>query len=588
MTGKGTWHRPLCFLAALVALDRPAAAAPSPSDIIVREGLGAKLDDYLQRLADWGYSGTVLVAKNGEIILQKGYGLADREKKVPMTPDTVMSVGSITKQFTAAAILKLEMQGKLDVRDPISKYFSGVPKDKEAITLHHLLTHSAGLQSDFGDDFEKVSRDEIIKRALASKLRSKPGERYAYANSGYSLLGAIVEIVSGQGYETFLQENLFKPAGMTQTGYRLPKWRPEDVAVGYERGKRWGTEIEKPWAEDGPYWNLRCNGGIHSTIGDMYKWHLALEGEAVLSKAAKEKLFTPHVPEGGDSFYGYGWGISKTARGTKLIGHNGSNGIFYAEFRRYVDEGVVVYCATNVDELANGRVGSWIDRVLFGGGEVPTPPHVVAVDAALLPKYAGSYRLPSGGRLVVTVHDGKLSISAEGADAFALLASGERGDVKLLEGLTARTKAIVEARMKKDIEPLYQALGGRLPRARLEDIVAQSLREWEEEHGPYQSYEVLGSVPGGGLGLTYVRMKFARGSVMLCYEWDKDRLTHVRPVSLPPATRTFQPESATEFAAFSVSLPTVVRIQFRSDGGNVTGLAVRGKAGEVLATRGGS
>jgi CubicO group peptidase (beta-lactamase class C family) len=572
------------LVAVLVSFHRPVTAASS-SDTIVREGLGAKLDDYLQRLTDWGYSGTVLVAKDGQIILQKGYGMADRENKVPMTPDTVMSVGSITKQFTAAAILKLEMQGKLNVRDPISKYFPGVPKDKEAITLHHLLIHSAGLQSDFGDDFEAVSRDEIIKRALASKLQAKPGERYAYANSGYSLLGAIVEIVSGQGYETFLNENLFKPAGMTQTGYRLPKWRPQDVAVGYTRGKRWGTEIEKPWAEDGPYWNLRCNGGIHSTVSDMYRWHQALENETVLSRAAKEKLFTPHVSEGsGDSFYAYGWGVSKTARGTKLIGHNGSNVIFYAEFRRYVDEGVVVYCATNVDELANGRVGTWIDRVLFGGGEVPTPPRVAAVDAAALPKYAGAYRLMSGGQLVVAVHDGKLSVEAQGADALAVLASGELGDSKLLEGLTARTRAIVEARMKKDIEPLYKALGGRLSRARLEDLVAQSLREWEEENGPYQSYEVLGSIPAGRLSLTYVRMKFARGAVMLCYEWDKDRLLHVRPVSSLPSSRTFSPVSATEFAAFSVGLPTVVRMEFRSDGS----LVVRGKADDVVATKGGS
>src|SRR5262249_31214926 len=114
---------------------------------------------------------------------------------------------------------------------------------------------------------------------------------------------------------------------------------------------------------------------------------------------------------------------------------------------------------------------------------------------------------------------------------------------------------------------------------------AQSLREWEEEHGPYQSYEIQGSIPGGDLGLTYVRMKFARGAVMLCYEWDKDRLAHVRPVPSLPSSRPFLPESATDFAAFSVSLPTVVRIQFRSDGGGVTGLAVRGKGGDVLATR---
>src|SRR5262249_25703156 len=153
--------------------------------------------------------------------------------------ETVFSIGSITKQFTAAAILQLEMQGKLNVQDSISKYLPNVPKDKEAITLHHLLTHSAGLESDFGaTDYEPVTREPYIRRALAAKLRSVPGQRYHYANSGYSLLAAIVEIVSGQDYEAYLQENLFKPAGMTKTGYRLPQCKPEEFAQGYLRGKR--------------------------------------------------------------------------------------------------------------------------------------------------------------------------------------------------------------------------------------------------------------------------------------------------------------------------------------------------------------
>jgi CubicO group peptidase (beta-lactamase class C family) len=583
--------RPLWLIVAACAFvlswlgGSPALGVPTDGTI-VRGDLGAKLDDYLQRLSDWGYSGTVLAAKDNEIILQKGYGLADREKKRPMTPDTVISVGSITKQFTAAAILKLEMQGKLSVQDPITKFFPGVPEDKTGITLHHLLTHTAGLQSDFGDDFEKVSRDEIVKRAVGSKLRSRPGERYAYANSGYSLLGAVVENVSGHGYEAYLHENLLKPAGMGRTGYLIPMWKPEELAVGYEHGRRWGTELERPWAQDGPYWNLRCNGGILSTVGDMFKWHLALEGEKLLSRAAKQKLFTPHVSEDqrGDSSYAYGWSIAKTDRGTRLIGHNGSNGIFYAEFRRYVDDGVVIYLASNVDELANGRVGSWLSRIVFGG-EVPTPPRVVAA-AAPLPQYAGIYRLRSGGRLIAAVKDGRLTITAEGADAFTLVAAGDRGDSKVLGALSERTSAIMAARMNKDYQPLYKALGARVPLARLEEIAAQSLREWEEEQGPYQGFEVLGSVPTGNAALTYVRLKFARGTVGLCYEWDKDRLAGVRPVPASPSTRTFLPTSATEFAAFSVGVPTVVRVRFRTEGNKVKGLTVRARDGDVEATKG--
>ena len=142
----------------------------------VRGDLGRKLDDYLKRLAPFGFSGTLIVEKDGEVVLHAGYGLADHERKIPMSPDTVLPIGSITKQFTAAAILKLEMQGKLKPNDPISKYFPNVPADKGAITLHHLLIHGAGLESDYGDgDFEPVTREEIVRRVLAAPLRSAPG-----------------------------------------------------------------------------------------------------------------------------------------------------------------------------------------------------------------------------------------------------------------------------------------------------------------------------------------------------------------------------------------------------------------------------
>ena len=170
------------------------------------------------------------------------------------------TIGSITKPFTAAAILKLEMQGKLTVEDPIAKHLPGVPEDKRGIAIHHLLTHTAGFESDFAGDYDPVGRDEYVQRVLGSKMRSAPGTAYHYANSGYSLLGAIIEIVSGQPYETYLRDNLFVPAGMKDTGYRVPGRSVDREAVGYDGQKRWGRLSEKPWADDGPYWALRANG----------------------------------------------------------------------------------------------------------------------------------------------------------------------------------------------------------------------------------------------------------------------------------------------------------------------------------------
>jgi CubicO group peptidase (beta-lactamase class C family) len=578
--------------AALIAVLLPwpnAPAADRPGDVVTGE-LGARLDEFLGRLADWGFSGSVLVAKGGDVALARGYGLADRENKRPFTADTVSCIGSVTKQFTAAAILKLEMQGKLSVNDPLGKYFKDVPADKEGITLHHLLTHSAGLASDFGDDYEKISRDEIVRRALGSKLQSKPGARYSYSNAGYSLLGAVVEIVSGQGYEAYLHENLFVPAGMNQTGYRIPRWRPEELAQGYQRGRRWGTPLDHPWAQDGPYWMLRANGGILSTVNDMYRWHRALEGKKVLSRAAKEKLFAPHVraDETGTQFYGYGWSVGRSLGGKRLIGHNGSNGIFFAEVRRYPDDGVYLCYLTNVDELVGGQVGRWIDRILFGG-KVPAPPTVARDVAPSADKVAGTYRLSSGGRLRAGVRDGRLTIEAEGADAFALLVSGQSGDPAALKVQCERTAAIHAARMKGDCEPLHKALGGRVSLARLQQVTAQTRKELEDEHGPYRAFAVLGSAATDDSRDTYVRVTFARGAVVLRYVWDKDRLQSVRLVPSAPSARTFLPQSGTQFAAFSVAQPTLVQVRFALQGtGPATELAVRTPEGEVVARRVGS
>lgn len=307
------------------------------------------LDAWSEDMAGSGFSGAVLVARGGEVILHAGYGMADREQARPFTADTAFTTGSITKQFTAAAILRLEEQGKLSVDDAIGRFFDEVPEDKQGITLHHLLTHTSGLIGDIGDDYEALTRDALLDRALASTLQWAPGTRYDYSNLGYSLLGAVIELVSGQSYERYIHEQLFVPAGMERTGYRIPRWAPGEVAVGYRGDERWGTPLEHPWAEDGPWWNLRANGGVLSTLGDLHRWHRALDGDTVLSEASRRKLFTPHVPEdeAGSSHYGYGWALFTTVRDTRLAAHDGSNGYFYADFRRYMDEDVLILYVTN-------------------------------------------------------------------------------------------------------------------------------------------------------------------------------------------------------------------------------------------------
>ena len=346
-------RRPCSLIVVLVAVSaltacgngEQAPAAPSmepgPRDPSVEKFLDDTLPD--------GTSGTVVAARDGEIAHCRGFGLADREAKVAAGCDTVYDTMSMTKQFTAAAILKLEMMGKLRVSDPMSKFVGPVSDDKRAITVHHLLTHTSGLTDQLGGDYEALSREEMLDGALESELRSAPGTEYYYSNLGYSILAAIVEKASGMSYERFLASHLFEPAGMRQTGYVLPEWKPNQVAVEYdENGESKGKPFDHPWAEDGPYWNLRGNGGMLSTAHEMFRWHVALRGEEILSKSAKDKVFEPHVleEEGGDSYYGYGWVVSPTDEG-RIVWHNGGNGWSLGVMARFPDQDTMVFWVSN-------------------------------------------------------------------------------------------------------------------------------------------------------------------------------------------------------------------------------------------------
>lgn len=338
----------------------------------------SKIESYLQKIGEQGFSGSILVDNKGQKIISNGYGKANIENQVSNSPKTIFSIGSITKQFTGAGILKLEMQGKLSVNDKIIKYFSNVPEDKQEITIHHLLTHSAGFPGAIGDDFETISEEDFVVRAFESSTNFEIGVTYNYSNVGYSLLAIIIEKVAEQSYEEYLRANLFLPSDMNQTGYVIPNWNKNKIAVGYlNNNEVWGKLNEMAWGTDGPYLNLKGNGGILSTTEDMYKWHLALLGEKVLSKEAKKKYYAKHIEEGegSGSYYGYGWAIFPTSRNTNLIAHNGGNGIFFADFWRYLTEDITIFIVTNRSSSYADIVASQIAGIILDPNFKPTLPN---------------------------------------------------------------------------------------------------------------------------------------------------------------------------------------------------------------------
>jgi CubicO group peptidase (beta-lactamase class C family) len=530
---------------------------------IVKGELGAKINEYLTRITPFGFSGALLVAKGNDIILNKGYGFAIRSEGIPNTAETIFCVGSITKQFTAAAIMTLEMQGKLNTADPIGKYLDGVPEDKLGITLHHLLTHTSGLVQDVGGDYEEALRDETARKILAQPLEFKPGERFAYTNVGYSLLAAIVEKVSGQPYETYLYEHLFKPAGMEWTGYRRPDWNKRVVAHWYVGEKDNNNSLTRPF----PYWNLLGNGGILSTAEDMYKWHRALLAEKILSAEAKEKIFTPYLND-----YGYGWDVLKREHGL-LIQHDGGSDLGNnAEIRRYIDADIVTILFCN--QFYKGRplfsvIRDKIENVVFGK-EVAIPPAVKESDQATLKTYEGVYALATGGRLKVEARNKELLIKPEGQDAVNILIWPEGGDVSYYARMGELSARIFDAAIKEDFNPFGEAMANRERRfERVKELVERRIKMSQERIGAIKKVKAWETLPSSleeGAVETTVELQAERGSIFFQLIWSGDKNIGLRALDFwQPLYITFLPVSRTEFAGYDLALARNMKVSFILD-----------------------
>ncbi len=559
------------FVAALVLVCALPACAPKEADegVVVGE-IGARVDEYLTRITPYGFSGAVLVSDEGEIVLNKGYGLALRDGNVPNTAGTVFTTGSITKQFTAAAIMTLEMAGMLDTSDPLSEHIEDVPADKQAVTLHHLLTHTAGVVGGTGPDFVEAERDETVRAILGAPLEFEPGEDMSYSNAGYSLLAAVVEKVSGRPYEEYLREHLFAPAGMEHTGYRLPDRSGKTVAHWYVGETDNGTPLEKPY----PYWNLLGNGGILSTTGDMYLWYRALQGVDVISAEAKAKLWTPALND-----YAYGWDVIQSDRGMLVQHDGGSTFGASAEFRWFMGEDVliVLFCnQTYAGRPLTAAVRDKIESLVFGG-DVELPPATSDADPEALREFAGKYRFENGGNLgVVFEGEGILARTYDQEVANAFLFLGEAGPEDY-EDLNLRANALIAAAVRGDPGPFAREFPEGVAE-RVQQMLAGELASFEERTGePPIMVVALGTVPGFDeeLLMSGVRIKNRLGDVHeMSFVWHDgqivgfDELAYLIEIPLSPV-------SGDEFAAYHLVFGRPVKVTFeRGDGGAVNGLAV--------------
>ncbi len=370
---------------------------------------------------DKSFMGTVLVARGTDVILSKGYGSANLEWAIPNTPATKFRLGSITKQFTAASILLLEERGKLKLDDPIKKYMPEAPAAWDAITIFNLLTHSSGIANFTSlPDYNSLKvRDTPVAKTIVTvrdkPLEFVPGERMSYSNSGYLLLGHVIEVVTGASYEKFVTENIFTPLGMKDSGY------DSNTAVIPRRAVGYVPSAAGPVNAGFIHMSIpHAAGALYSTIEDLLRWEEGLFGGKLLSAASLEKMTTPFKSD-----YAFGV-VVRTANGRKVVQHGGGIDGFNTFLAYYPDNKLTVAVLANINNETPGQLAGNLAELAHGGVvKLTSERKQIALPVATLAKYAGSYEVAPGVNMIMKLDGDHLTTQLPGQQAFPVFAESE-------------------------------------------------------------------------------------------------------------------------------------------------------------------
>jgi CubicO group peptidase (beta-lactamase class C family) len=358
----------LIVLTAAAATNAPATARQgqtAPDSLAsqqVRGPLGRDLDLLLTSYETHGFAGTVLIVRRGEIVLLKGYGFADIPRRVRNGPETRFEMNSMTKMFTGVSILQLAATGKIRLDAPIGQYLGRFPASKSGATVEQLAMHTAGLAV-AGTQLAGDSRDAFVEAMKAAPIESPPGERYRYTNAGYSLLAAIIEVASGQTYEDYLRQHIFAPASMRSPVFRTQVPVADTLfAHGYV-GSLSGPIPGPP----NPYgWGTIGAGGVWATVGDMYRWLLAVERGAVVSPQYRALLFSPPPPP---SLEAFGWHVyAATDTSHARIAKGGGSDDFASHMIHFPGDSVtIVWASNNLERRWRQTLNRALPDVIFTG-----------------------------------------------------------------------------------------------------------------------------------------------------------------------------------------------------------------------------
>ena len=370
---------------------------------------------------DKSFMGTVLVARGTDIILNKGFGSANLEWDIPNTPTTKFRLGSITKQFTAASILLLEERGKLKLEDPIKKYVSDAPAAWDGITIFNLLTHSSGIPNFTSlPDYNsmKVWDTPVAKAIVAFRdkpLDFPPGEKMSYSNSGYLVLGYVIEQVAGTSYEKFVTDNIFTPLGMKDSGY------DSNTAVIARRAA--GYAPSPGGAVNAGYIHMSIPhgaGALYSTTEDLLRWEQGLFGGKLLAPASLAKMTTPFKSD-----YALGV-IVRTASGRKMIQHGGGIEGFNTYLAYYPDNKLTVAVLANLNGEAPGQIAAKLADLAFGGTvQLTSERKEITLPVETLKKYVGSYEVAPGVNMLMRLEGDHLTTQLPGQPQFPVFPESE-------------------------------------------------------------------------------------------------------------------------------------------------------------------
>jgi len=408
------------------------ALASSFSHNIHAQDVAPKVDEYMNAAVRAGhFSGTILLARDGRPVAGRGYGLANFELNVANTPKTKFRIGSMTKQFTAMSILILQERGRLSASDFICKYIPQCPQAWREITIQQLMTHTSGIHEylrlrEFQQRALPLPVATVIEALKTKPLDFKPGETFSYSNSGYYIAGYIIERASGKTYEAFLQENIFKPLGMSDTGYDDFNQVLPNRAAGYslEAGGKIANaaylNMSRPFAA----------GGLYLTVEDLSRWDAALYTERLVSRKSFEAALDSSVDASLKSLtgkYGYGW-LTVQQAGRRAQVHAGEINGFTSFLARFPEERATVIVLSNFDNMPVETIARDLAAIMFGEKyELPQARRAIRVDPRIYDLYAGQYALALAPTVVftITTEGGKLTAIVPGQPKVELTPSSE-------------------------------------------------------------------------------------------------------------------------------------------------------------------